>query len=173
MTRAEGGALGQIATAWAELMRRLGYGRYGAQGGDYGAFVAPELGRADTERVIDVHVNAATYGFIPFGEVAEEELATFTETEQARVARLGNYMREGNGYFQIQATRPQTLAYGSNDSPVGWQIVRQGTTATLVIEPFVALAAAERAALEEEGGRLLAFAAAEATRCDVRFAAAA
>jgi pimeloyl-ACP methyl ester carboxylesterase len=108
----------RIAAAWAELMRRLGYERYGAQGGDFGAFVAPELGRVDTERVIGVHVNAATYGFIPFGEVAEE-LATFSETEKARVARLGNYMQEGNGYFQIQATRPQTLAYALNDSPVG------------------------------------------------------
>lgn len=110
---------GRIATAWAELMRRLGYERYGAQGGDYGAFVAPELGRADTGRVIGVHVNAATFGFIPFGEVSEEEQATFTETEKARLARLNNYMQELNGYFQIQATRPQTLAYGLNDSPVG------------------------------------------------------
>jgi pimeloyl-ACP methyl ester carboxylesterase len=110
---------GRIARAWAELMRRLGYERYGAQGGDFGAFVAPELGRADSGRVIGVHVNAATFGFIPFGEVAEEEVATFTETERARLARLNNYLQRGNGYFQIQATRPQTLAYGLNDSPVG------------------------------------------------------
>jgi pimeloyl-ACP methyl ester carboxylesterase len=110
---------GRIAHAWAELMRRLGYERYGAQGGDYGAFVAPELGRAAPDNVIGVHVNAATYGFIPFGEVPEEEQATFTDAEKARLARLNNYMQEGNGYFQIQATRPQTLAYALNDSPVG------------------------------------------------------
>ncbi len=109
----------RIAKAFAELMRRLGYERYGAQGGDYGAFVAPELGRAAPDNVIGVHLNAATYGFIPFGEVSEEEQATFSDAEKARLARLNNYLQEGNGYFQIQATRPQTLAYGLHDSPVG------------------------------------------------------
>ncbi|MGH9175872.1 MAG: epoxide hydrolase family protein, partial [Vicinamibacterales bacterium] len=109
----------RTAKAWAELMSRLGYERYGAQGGDFGAFVAPELGHVDPEHVIGVHVNAATFGFIPFGEVAEEELATFTDAEKARLARLNNYLSEGSGYFQIQATRPQTLGYGLTDSPVG------------------------------------------------------
>ncbi|MGH2562134.1 MAG: epoxide hydrolase family protein, partial [Thermomicrobiales bacterium] len=107
----------RIATAWAELMRRLGYERYGAQGGDFGAFVSVELGRVAPDRVIGVHLNAATYGFIPFGEVAEEEMATLTDVEKARLARLGNYFSDGSGYFQIQATRPQTIAYGLADSP--------------------------------------------------------
>ena len=118
-TREAGWDSARIARAWAELMRRLGYERYGAQGGDFGAFVAPELGYAAPERVVGVHVNAATYGFIPFGKVPEEELATFSEVERARLARLGNYSSEGNGYFQVQATRPQTIAYGLHDSPVG------------------------------------------------------
>jgi len=109
----------RVGRAWAELMRRLGHERYGAQGGDWGAFVAPAVGRADPDRVAGVHVNAATIGFIPFGPVAEEELATFTEVEKARLARLGRFLSDGNGYFQIQATRPQTLAYGLADSPVG------------------------------------------------------
>ena len=109
----------RVAKAWAELMRRLGYERYGAQGGDWGAFVSPELGRIDAAHVIGVHVNAATFGFIPFGPVPPDELATLTETEKARLARLDNYMGDMNGYFQIQATRPQTLAYGLTDSPVG------------------------------------------------------
>ena len=109
----------RVAKAWAELMRRLGYALYGAQGGDFGAFVAPELGHVDPEHVVGIHVNAATYGFIPFGEVAEEELATFTEVEKARLERLNTYLSQGSGYFQIQATRPQTLGYGLNDSPVG------------------------------------------------------
>jgi pimeloyl-ACP methyl ester carboxylesterase len=100
-------------------MRQLGYERYGAQGGDFGAFVAPDLGRVDAQHVVGVHVNAATIGFIPFGDVPEEEAATFTDVEKARLARLGRFMSEGNGYFQIQATRPQTIAYGLNDSPVG------------------------------------------------------
>src|SRR6266498_1637134 len=91
----------------------------GAQGGDWGAFVAPELGRGDPDRVVGVHVNAATFGFIPFGEVDPEELATFTDAEKARLERLKWFLSDGNGYFQVQATRPQTLAYGLTDSPVG------------------------------------------------------
>jgi pimeloyl-ACP methyl ester carboxylesterase len=109
----------RIATALAELMRRLGYDRYGAQGGDFGAFVAPDLGRADPDHVIGVHVNAATMGFIPFGDIAEAEQATLSPAEKGRVQRLGNYLTEGNGYFQIQATRPQTLSYALTDSPAG------------------------------------------------------
>jgi pimeloyl-ACP methyl ester carboxylesterase len=68
---------------------------------------------------VGVHVNAATYGFIPFEEVSQEEQATFTDAEKARVERYHNYMKDGNGYFQIQATRPQTIAYALSDSPVG------------------------------------------------------
>src|SRR6266571_8419778 len=61
-THDTGWTTGRVAKAWAELMRRLGYQRYGAQGGDWGAFVSPELGRADPDRVVGVHVNAATSG---------------------------------------------------------------------------------------------------------------
>ena len=109
----------RIAAAFAELMGRLGYGRYGAQGGDFGAFVSPDLGRVDGDRVAGVHVNAATLGFIPFGGVDEATLAEFTDAEKARFERLNRFLGDGNGYFQIQATRPQTLAYGLTDSPVG------------------------------------------------------
>jgi epoxide hydrolase len=109
----------RVAKAWAELMRRLGYERYGAQGGDWGAFVSPELGRVDPERVVGVHVNAATVGFIPFGPVDPAELATFTDAEKLRLERLNRYLADGSAYSQIQATRPQTLAYGLTDSPVG------------------------------------------------------
>ncbi|MCB0156242.1 MAG: epoxide hydrolase [Anaerolineae bacterium] len=109
----------RVARAWAELMRRLGYERYGAQGGDFGAFVSPALGRLAPECVVGLHVNAATYGFIPFGPVDEADLDTFTEVEKTRLDRLNYYLSEQNGYFQIQATRPQTLAYGLTDSPAG------------------------------------------------------
>ena len=109
----------QIAAALAELMRRLGYDRYGAQGGDFGAFVAPDLGRVNPDHVVGVHVNAATMGFIPFGDIPEAEQATLSPTEKERVQRLGNFMTEGNGYYQIQATRPQTLSYALTDSPAG------------------------------------------------------
>src|SRR5215470_14814790 len=105
--------------AEARLMHRLGYERYGAQGGDYGAFVAPDLGRVDSEHVIGVHVNAATMGFIPFGDIPEDDQATFTPVEKERLQRMQNYLSEGSGYAQIQSTRPQTLSYGLTDSPAG------------------------------------------------------
>jgi pimeloyl-ACP methyl ester carboxylesterase len=119
-TREAGWTTSRVARAWAELMARLGYRRYGAQGGDWGAFVSPELGRIDPDHVVGVHVNAATLGFIPFGPVDPEELATFTDAEKARLGRLStNTAGPGNGYFEVQAHRPQTLAYALTDSPVG------------------------------------------------------
>jgi epoxide hydrolase len=109
----------RTAQAWAELMRRLGYERYGAQGGDMGALIAPDGGRGAPDQVVGVHVNAATFGFIPFGPVDPDELAPFTDAEKQRLQRLNRFLTEGNGYFQLQATRPQTLAYGLSDSPAG------------------------------------------------------
>ncbi|MDQ3787076.1 MAG: epoxide hydrolase [Actinomycetota bacterium] len=115
-TREQGWHTTRIAKAWAELMRRLGYDRYAAQGGDFGALVTPDLGRVDPEHVIGLHVNAATAGFIPFGDVDQDEL---TDVERARQARQKLYMDDGSAYFQLQATRPQTLAYALTDSPAG------------------------------------------------------
>ncbi|HET6921015.1 MAG TPA: epoxide hydrolase [Jiangellaceae bacterium] len=109
----------RIASAFAELMSRLGYDRYGAQGGDYGAFIAPDLGRVDGDHVVGVHVNAATFGFIPFGDVDGVTAAELTDLEKTRLERLQRYLSDGNGYFQIQATRPQTIAYALTDSPAG------------------------------------------------------
>jgi pimeloyl-ACP methyl ester carboxylesterase len=109
----------RIAGAFAQLMDRLGYDRYLAQGGDFGAFVAPDLGRVAPEHVIGVHVNAATMGFIPLGDVDDDVTASLTSLERTRLARLGAYMSDGNGYFQIQATRPNTLGFALSDSPVG------------------------------------------------------
>ncbi|MGH3880762.1 MAG: epoxide hydrolase family protein [Actinophytocola sp.] len=115
-TREAGWHTRRIAAARAELMARLGYDRYGAQGGDFGALVSPDLGRVDAEHVVGVHVNAATVGFIPFGGVDED---TLTDVEKARWARQQEFQDNGNGYFQVQATRPQTIAYSLTDSPVG------------------------------------------------------
>ncbi len=109
----------RIATAFARLMSKLGYQRYLAQGGDFGAFVSPDLGRVAADHVLGVHVNAATMGFIPFGQPDEDTMASLTDIEKARVARLGAYMSDGNGYFQIQATRPNTLGFALTDSPAG------------------------------------------------------
>jgi pimeloyl-ACP methyl ester carboxylesterase len=118
-TREAGWTEQRIASAFAELMRRLGYDRYGAQGGDVGAGISPDLGRVAPDRVVGVHVNAATIGFMPFPPLDEAELAQLTDSEQARVQRIGEFMSEDFGYAQIQSTRPQTLAYGLTDSPVG------------------------------------------------------
>src|SRR4051812_1260921 len=118
-TRDTGWTSDRIAKAWAELMSRLGYEHYGAQGGDWGAFISPALGRIAPSHVLGVHVNASTVGFIPYGEVPPDELASFSDAEKRRLERIGRFMSKGNGYFQIQATRPQTLAYGLCDSPAG------------------------------------------------------
>lgn len=108
----------RIARAWAELMGRLDYERFGAQGGDIGAGVAPEIGRVAPERVVGVHVNGDP-GPLPDLPLAEEELASLTEAERDRVHRIEEFMQEQFGYIAIQGTRPQTLAYGLTDSPVG------------------------------------------------------
>jgi pimeloyl-ACP methyl ester carboxylesterase len=119
-THQAGWTTDRVAKAWAQLMARLGYQRYGAQGGDWGAFVTPQLSRIDPDHVVGVHLNAATLGFIPFGPVDPQELASFTDAEQARLERLNTSTAgPGNGYFEVQATRPQTLAYALTDSPVG------------------------------------------------------
>ncbi|MCO1659431.1 epoxide hydrolase family protein [Pseudonocardia humida] len=107
----------RIARAWAELMSRLGYQRFGAQGGDVGAGVSTELGRVVPDRVVAVHVNGGT-GLPPMPQ-SDEERAALTELERDRVGRIEAFMQEEFGYIAVQSTRPQTLAYGLVDSPVG------------------------------------------------------
>jgi epoxide hydrolase len=120
--------IARTARAWAELMRRLGYERYGAQGGDLGAMVSPELGHVDPEHVVGIHLNAATVGFIPWGQVDPAELETFSELDKQRLGRIQRFLSdEGNAYFKVHANRPQTIAYSLNDSPVGqlaWAVDR-------------------------------------------------
>ncbi|MDG9717963.1 epoxide hydrolase [Streptomyces sp. DH24] len=113
---------GRVADAWAELMRRLGYERFGAQGGDWGAAISRELGRAHPDRVIGVHLNLLP-GAHAATEPTEEELAALGPEERERTLaswrRWAAWTSEGTGYSVQQATRPQTLAYGLTDSPVG------------------------------------------------------
>jgi pimeloyl-ACP methyl ester carboxylesterase len=103
------------ARAYAELMTRLGYETYGVQGGDHGAFEAPEVARVDPGRVLGVHVNALLT--FPSGDPAE--LADLTDAEADRLRRLKEFNQEQMGYIHQQGTRPQTLAYALTDSPVG------------------------------------------------------
>jgi pimeloyl-ACP methyl ester carboxylesterase len=109
----------RMAAAFVELMARLGYERYGAQGGDFGAIISPAVGRADADHVVGVHVNAATAGFISFAPPSEDDLAELTDLEKGRLGRLQHYVAEQMGYVHLQSTRPQTLAHGLTDSPVG------------------------------------------------------
>jgi pimeloyl-ACP methyl ester carboxylesterase len=106
---------GRMAEAFLELMRRLGYGRFGAQGHDTGAFVAPEMGRRAPGRLVGIHLNA----LVTFPSEDPADLAALDEREQTRLAHHRAFRESGLGYAQIQGTRPQTIAYALTDSPVG------------------------------------------------------
>jgi microsomal epoxide hydrolase len=105
----------RIGGAWAELMTQLGYERYGAQGGDWGSMVTRHLADLAPEHVVGAHVNMMMA--TPPGE--PDDLADLSEREVAVMSRMQDYLTTGNGYVAIQSTRPQTLAYGLVDSPVG------------------------------------------------------
>ncbi|WP_040858634.1 epoxide hydrolase family protein [Nocardia niigatensis] len=106
----------RIGRVWAELMNRLGYERYAVQGGDIGGAVSPEVARTAPDRVIGVHVNGGPNLPPPS---AADDIDELTELERDRVRRIQAFMREEFGYIAIQSTRPQALAYGLVDSPVG------------------------------------------------------
>ena len=103
--------LGRTARAWAELMRRLGYTRYVAQGGDVGAGVTDAMGRQAPEGLVGIHTNLlvpALGGAMP----------TNTDEERAAAAQIATFGQSGNGYFVEMATRPQTIGYALLDSPI-------------------------------------------------------
>jgi epoxide hydrolase len=106
---------GRTAAALAGLMDRLGYDRYGVQGGDVGAFIAPLIGRAAPDRVIGVHVNALVT--FPSGDPAE--MAALTEAERGRLTAMTEWQQRSGAYMQLQGTRPQTIAHALTDSPAG------------------------------------------------------
>jgi epoxide hydrolase len=115
-TREAGWNLFRIARAWSELMGRLGYDHYVPQGGDFGSVVALILGQIDRPHVLGVHVNMLVAG--PSSE-DPAELDGLSESDLARLACVPQFRQDGSGYMKIQSTRPQTLAYGLTDSPVG------------------------------------------------------
>ncbi|MEM8925910.1 MAG: epoxide hydrolase family protein [Actinomycetota bacterium] len=103
-----------IGAMWVRLMERLGYNRYGAQGGDWGAGVTTAIGTLDPERCIGIHLNMA------FGRPGpDDDPADDGPAEQAVRAALDHYQEWDSGYSKQQATRPQTLGYGLTDSPAG------------------------------------------------------
>jgi pimeloyl-ACP methyl ester carboxylesterase len=104
--------VGRFAHAWAELMRRLGYDRWVAQGGDVGASVTDQLGRQAPAGLIGIHMNllVTTLG----GAKVPED----TEEEKAAMAKINLFRQDGFAYFLEMATRPQTIGYAQLDSPV-------------------------------------------------------
>ncbi len=110
------GNLFRVAQAWAELMSRLGYERYAVQGTDVGSGVASILGMVDAQRVVGIHLTG-TVAALPFGPSVE--LEGLSQADRARGERFNEFQADGIGYLHLQATRPQTLAYSLNDSPVG------------------------------------------------------
>jgi pimeloyl-ACP methyl ester carboxylesterase len=109
----------RIGRAFIELMGRLGYDRFAVQGGDAGAIIGPEIGRLAPGKIIGIHVNAATMGFIPMGPVSEEDAASFTPAEQKRLATLQEFMQVKFGFNLLQSNQPQLVAYAISDSPAG------------------------------------------------------
>jgi pimeloyl-ACP methyl ester carboxylesterase len=101
----------RIARAWIELMARLGYDRYGAQGGDWGSFVTTSIGQQDPEHVSGIHVQ------LPLVRLEGSMMTDLTPGEQSSLEGTAYYSRWGSGYSTQQASRPQTLGYGLVDSP--------------------------------------------------------
>jgi pimeloyl-ACP methyl ester carboxylesterase len=103
--------VGRVAQAWAELMRRLGYTRYVAQGGDVGAAVTDAMGRQAPEGLLGIHTNLLV-------TVLAGPQPAESDEERAAQAQLDTFRTDGFGYFLEQATRPQTIGYALLDSPV-------------------------------------------------------
>jgi pimeloyl-ACP methyl ester carboxylesterase len=103
--------VGRVAQAWAELMHRLGYRRYVAQGGDVGAAVTDAMGRQAPEGLLGIHMNLLV-------TVLGGPQAAESEQERAAADQLATFRASGFGYFLEQATRPQTIGYALLDSPV-------------------------------------------------------
>jgi pimeloyl-ACP methyl ester carboxylesterase len=107
-----GWGVGKIAEAWETLMMSLGYDRYGAQGGDWGAAVTTQIGR-NRGHCIAIHLN------MPIARPAAGSGGDLTVDEQQALAAYAEHRQWGTGYSKQQSTRPQTLGYGLVDSPVG------------------------------------------------------
>jgi len=111
--RETGWGVDRIADAWGVLMRRLGYERYVAQGGDWGSMVTTAIGIRDPEHCRGIHLN------MPIAPPDPDTLGDMTAAEQAALAAFEAYEKWDSGYSKQQSTRPQTLGYGLVDSPAG------------------------------------------------------
>ncbi len=114
-TRERGVDVRRVAELVAKLMARLGYARYGAQGGDWGAIVATHLGLLDAEHTAGIHINMVAAGPPSEGNPMEG----LSAKEQQALADMAHFQQHETGYQQIQGSKPQTLGYALNDSPAG------------------------------------------------------
>ncbi len=110
---APGWTLDRIGRAWGTLMARLGYDRYYAQGGDWGAVVTMSIGMTETVHCAGIHTN------MPLVDLTPEMIANATEFEQSALGGFQHYWDAESGYSKEQSTRPQTVGYSLVDSPVG------------------------------------------------------
>ena len=120
--RETGWEMARTARVFAELMNRLGYRRYGAQGGDVGAGIVGMLAGLDGDRVVGVHTNSDPLGVIGALDYLPEgaaRLAGLPDEDREAVERTKAISEEGSGYLKLQSNRPQTIAYSLTDSPVG------------------------------------------------------
>ena len=114
-TRERGWTNYRIAAAWVELMRRLGYERYGAVGNDAGSMISPEVGRLDPDHVVGVHVTQI-FSF-PSGDPSEFE--GMTAEEMTELGTLQWFFENKMSFNKVFSEQPQTLAYAITDSPLG------------------------------------------------------
>ena len=110
---ATGTSVTKIGGMWGQLMSRLGYDRYVAQGGDWGSMITQSMGLTETEHCAGIHIN------MPIVAPDPETMDKLTPQENAALEAMGFYNDWDSGYSKQQSTRPQTLGYGLADSPVG------------------------------------------------------
>ena len=106
----------RVAETFAKLMARLGYSKYGAQGGDWGSIITTQLALVDPEHVAGIHLNMVVAGPPPG---AANPMEGVSAEEMKALADMGDFQKNETGYQQIQGTKPQTLGYALNDSPTG------------------------------------------------------
>jgi pimeloyl-ACP methyl ester carboxylesterase len=127
---------GRVGRAWAQLMHRLGYTRYVAQGGDVGAVVTDAMGRQAPDGLVGIHTNLLAAGL-----AIADQLPAESAQERAALDALATFRTSGFGYYLEQATRPQTIGYALLDSPVAlaaWMLDHDTDSYYKISRAFVA-----------------------------------